>query len=114
MASIFRRALSSGALSQFSKSLGIQSSLEKLAHMRVTGQSGAGLVKATMSSNGKIESLVIDDLVKTKSPNAIEDLVREAINDAVEKVDAEVERVTNEEMRKVATDPNAMKVRIIA
>jgi DNA-binding protein YbaB len=67
-----------------------------------------------MNSNGKIESLVIDDLVKTKSPNAIEDLVREAINDAVEKVDAEVERVTNEEMRKVATDPNAMKVRILS
>jgi DNA-binding protein YbaB len=67
-----------------------------------------------MNSNGKIESLVIDDLVKTKSPNAIEDLVREAINDAVEKVDAEVERVTNEEMRKVATDPTAMKVRVLS
>jgi nucleoid-associated protein EbfC len=71
---------------------------EKLAGMEVTGQSGAGMVKATLNGKSELRSLKIDpSLVDPNEVEVLEDLVVAAVNDAKVKVEASVA----EEMKQV-------------
>lgn len=70
----------------------------RLDQTEVTGQSGGGLVQATLTGKGQLRRLKIDpSLVKPEEVEVIEDLVVAAVNDARQRVDAMV----SEEMGKL-------------
>ena len=61
---------------------------EKLVEVEVTGQSGGGMVKATLNGKGAVKAVKIDpSLVNPAETEVLEDLVVAAINDAKAKVD---------------------------
>ena len=71
---------------------------EKLGQLEVTGQSGAGMVKATLNGKSELRALKIDpSLVDPGEVEVLEDLVVAAVNDAKGKVEAAVA----EEMKQV-------------
>ena len=61
---------------------------EELASIEVEGQSGAGLVKVTMSCKHVVKRIAIDPSVLGEDKDMLEDLVMAAVNDAVTKADA--------------------------
>lgn len=75
----------------------MQKSQEELATIEVTGQSGAGLVKVTMTCNHSVRRVEIDESLMQDDKEMIEDLVAAAINDAVRKV----QETTKEKMASV-------------
>jgi DNA-binding YbaB/EbfC family protein len=71
---------------------------EKLGQLEVTGQSGAGMVTATLNGKSELRSLKIDpSLVDPNDVEVMEDLIVAAVNDAKAKVEARVA----EEMKQV-------------
>ena len=71
---------------------------EKLGQLEVTGQSGAGMVKATLNGKSELRRLKIDpSLVDPNEVEVMEDLIVAAVNDARSKVETAVA----EEMKKV-------------
>lgn len=66
----------------------MQEAQEELAKMEVTGESGAGLVKVTMTGKHEVRNVVIDPSVFEEDREFAEDLVAAAVNDAVQRVDA--------------------------
>ncbi len=71
---------------------------EELDRLEVEGQSGAGLVKATMSAKGDLRSLKIDpSLLSPNDAEMVSDLVVAAVADAREKANARAQ----EEMSKI-------------
>ncbi len=66
---------------------------EQLAQIEVEGQSGAGMVKVTMTCGHAVRRVSIDDSVMDDK-EMLEDLVAAAINDAMRRV----EEVTKERM----------------
>ncbi len=64
-----------------------------LAALEVSGQSGGGLVKATLSGKGDVKALKIDpSLMKPDEAEIVEDLIIAAIADAKGKAEAEMQR----------------------
>jgi DNA-binding YbaB/EbfC family protein len=61
---------------------------EQLATVEVEGQSGAGLVKLTMTCRYDVKRVSIDDSLLKDDKDMLEDLVAAAFNDAVRKVEA--------------------------
>ncbi len=61
---------------------------DQLAQMEVEGQSGAGLVKVTMSCKNDVKRVVIDPSLLGDDKDMLEDLVAAAFNDAVRKAEA--------------------------
>jgi DNA-binding YbaB/EbfC family protein len=61
---------------------------EQLAMIEVEGQSGAGLVKVTMTCKHAVKRVVIDPSLLGDDKDMLEDLVAAAINDAVRKAEA--------------------------
>ncbi|GAC28532.1 YbaB/EbfC family nucleoid-associated protein [Brumicola pallidula] len=59
---------------------------DELATLEVTGESGAGLVKVTMSCNHNVRRVDIDASLMEDDKEMIEDLVAAATNDAVRRV----------------------------
>jgi DNA-binding YbaB/EbfC family protein len=59
---------------------------DELATLEVTGESGAGLVKVTMSCNHNVRRVDIDVSLMQDDKEMIEDLVAAATNDAVRRV----------------------------
>jgi nucleoid-associated protein EbfC len=71
---------------------------EKLASLEVTGQSGGGMVVATLGGKGDVRRVKIDkSLVDPNDVEVLEDLLVAALNDARAKVDA----VTADQMREM-------------
>src|SRR3546814_21045598 len=71
---------------------------EKLGQLEVTGQSGAGMVKATLNGKSELRGLKIDpSLVDPSEVEVMEDRIVAAVNDAKAKVEVAVA----EEMKKV-------------
>ena len=60
---------------------------EEIAAMEVTGESGGGMVKVTMSGKHEVKRVQIEPQVAAEDREMLEDLVAAAINDAVHKVD---------------------------
>ena len=61
---------------------------EELATIEVEGQSGAGLVKVTMTCKHVVKRISIDPSLLAEDKDMLEDLVMAAVNDAVAKADA--------------------------
>ena len=70
---------------------------DSLGKIRVHGESGAGLVKATVSGKKQLISIDIDNsLMKSDDKGILQDLIVAAVN----KANDEAEVVAKEEMRK--------------
>ena len=82
---------------------------DELALMEVTGESGAGLVKVTMTCKHDVKRIVIDPSLLAEDKDMLEDLVAAAFNAAVRKA----EEASNEKMGKIAVHmpnlPGGMK-----
>ena len=77
----------------------MQSELEQ---SEVQGQSGAGLVKVTLTAKGTMKSIAIDpSLLKSDEGEILEDLIVTAHEDARKKA----ERVMEEKMKSVTASP---------
>lgn len=64
---------------------------EKVLQMEISGQSGGGMVRATLNGKGEIKKLKIDpQIVNPAEIEMLEDLVAAAINDARNKVEEKV------------------------
>ena len=61
---------------------------DELAKTEVEGQSGAGLVKVTITCAFQVHKVTIDPSLLTEDKDMVEDLVMAAMNDAVAKAQA--------------------------
>jgi DNA-binding YbaB/EbfC family protein len=61
---------------------------EELAKMEIVGESGAGLVKVTMTGKHEVRGVRIDASLLDEDKDMLEDLVAAAVNDAVHKVES--------------------------
>ena len=66
----------------------LQKAQEEIANMEVTGESGAGLVKVTMTGRHDVKRVVIDPSLLKEDREMLEDLVAAAINDANRRVES--------------------------
>ncbi|HFB65618.1 MAG TPA: YbaB/EbfC family nucleoid-associated protein [Aeromonadales bacterium] len=60
---------------------------EEVANMEVSGESGAGMVKITMTGRHDVKRVEIDDSLLSEDKEILEDLIAAAVNDAVRKVE---------------------------
>ena|SRR5438270_11898191 len=82
---------------------------EELASIEVEGQSGAGLVKVTMTCKHDVKRVVIDPSLLADDKDMLEDLVAAAFNDGVRRA----EQVSSEKMAKITAGmplPPGMKM----
>ncbi len=82
---------------------------EELARAEVTGESGAGLVKVTMTGRHDVKRVELDDSVMEEDKEMLEDLLAAAVNDAVRKI----EQNSQEHMSKMTSGmglPPGMKL----
>lgn len=63
----------------------MQKAQDELAKIRVTGESGAGMVKLTMTAQHEVVEMNLDDELLKESKEVIEDLIKAALNDANQK-----------------------------
>jgi DNA-binding YbaB/EbfC family protein len=61
---------------------------EELATIEVEGQSGAGMVKVTMTCRHDVKRVMIDGSLLKDDKDMLEDLIAAAMNDAVRRVEA--------------------------
>ncbi|TQV87373.1 YbaB/EbfC family nucleoid-associated protein [Aliikangiella coralliicola] len=67
----------------------MQKAQEDVASLEVVGESGAGLVKVSMTGRHDVTKIEIDDGLLSDEKEILEDLIAAAVNDAVRKVEAE-------------------------
>ncbi len=87
----------------------MQKAQEEIANMEVTGESGAGLVKITMTGRHDVKSVTIDPTLIGDDKDMLEDLIAAAVNDA----NRRVESMTQEKMSGLAAGmdlPAGMKL----
>ena len=65
----------------------LQKAQEDLAKAEVTGESGAGLVKVTMTGRHDVKKVSIDPSLLQEDKEMLEDLIAAAINDAVRRIE---------------------------
>lgn len=77
----------------------LQEMQEKFKDMNVTGESGGGMVKVSMTCAGEVKSIEIDpSLIKADGKEVLEDLVTAAINNANEAKEARIKSETQKMM----------------
>ena len=70
----------------------MQKAQEELASLEVTGESGGGLVKVTMTGRHEARRVQIDDsLVGGDDKEMLEDLIAAAINDAAHRIESQTQ-----------------------
>ena len=69
----------------------MQKAQEEMASLTVTGESGAGLVKITMTGKHQIRALEIDPSLYGDDREMLEDLLIAAFNDAIRRVEQTVQ-----------------------
>ena len=82
---------------------------EEMAKLTVTGESGAGMVKITMTCQHQVQALEIDESLIGDDKEMLEDLIIAAFNDAIRRV----EKTIQEQFSGVASDlslPPGMKL----
>ena len=87
----------------------MQKMQEELTGLEVEGQSGAGLVKVTMTCKHDVKRVVIDPSLLADDKDMLEDLVAAAFNDGVRRA----EQVSSEKMAKITAGmplPPGMKM----
>ncbi|MEY3713799.1 MAG: hypothetical protein RL321_1419 [Pseudomonadota bacterium] len=67
----------------------MQKAQEEIAQLEVTGESGGGMVKVTMTGKHEVKRVQIEPAVIGEDREMLEDLVAAAINDAVRRVESE-------------------------
>jgi DNA-binding YbaB/EbfC family protein len=65
----------------------MQKAQEELANSEVMGESGAGLVKVTMTGRHDVKRVELDDSMMSEEKELLEDLLAAAVNDAVRKIE---------------------------
>ena len=66
----------------------MQKAQEELQNMEVTGESGAGMVKVTMTGKHDLKKVNIDPSLLEDDKDLLEDLIAAAVNDANRKVES--------------------------
>jgi nucleoid-associated protein EbfC len=75
----------------------IKEAQESLVHVKATGESGGGMVKAIVNGKKQLVSLEVDPtLIKSEDKDIMQDLIVAAVNKASE----EAEVLAKEELRK--------------
>lgn len=69
----------------------MQKAQEEMGNLTVTGESGGGMVKITMTCKHEIRSLEIDDALVGDDKDMLEDLIIAAFNDSVRRVEKTVQ-----------------------
>jgi len=69
----------------------MQKAQEEMSSLTVTGASGAGLVRITMTCKHELKNLEIDDSLIGDDKEMLEDLIIAAFNDAVRRVEKTVQ-----------------------
>jgi DNA-binding YbaB/EbfC family protein len=64
---------------------------EQLAAIEIEGQSGAGMVKVTMTCRHNVKRVAIDQSLLGEDKEMLEDLITAAINNAVRKVETAIQ-----------------------
>ena len=64
---------------------------EEMASITVTGESGAGMVRITMTCQHQVKSVEIDDSLVGEDKDMLEDLIVAAFNDSIRKVEKTVQ-----------------------
>lgn len=64
-----------------------QDAQSELKNLKVLGESGAGLVKISMTGRHDVSSVSLDQSLLSEDKEVIEDLVAAAVNDAVRKLE---------------------------
>jgi len=77
----------------------MQKQQEQLANAEVTGESGAGMVKVTMTGRHDVRGVQIDPSLLSEDKEILEDLLAAAVNDAVRRV----ENLNKENMANMAS-----------
>ena len=76
----------------------LQRAQQEIANLQVTGESGGGMAKVTMTGKHQVVRVNLDaSIISSDDKEMLEDLVAAAVNDAVQKV----ERVSQEKMSSV-------------
>ncbi len=65
----------------------MQKAQEEMADLTVVGESGAGMVRITMTCKHEVRGLEIDDTLVGDDKDMLEDLIIAAFNDAVRRVE---------------------------
>lgn len=65
----------------------MQKAQEEIAKSEVTGESGAGLIKVTMTGRHDVKKVDIDPSLMSEDKDILEDLLAAAVNDAVRRVE---------------------------
>ncbi|HNQ91678.1 MAG TPA: YbaB/EbfC family nucleoid-associated protein [Alphaproteobacteria bacterium] len=82
---------------------------EELNEMEVDGQSGAGLVRVTMTCKGNMKALTIDpSLIDPAEKEVLEDLIKAACNDARNKADQKLADETQKAMADMGLPPGLL------
>jgi DNA-binding YbaB/EbfC family protein len=69
----------------------MQKAQEEMARLTVTGESGAGMVRITMTCKHEVKNLEIDESLVGDDKEMLEDLIIAAFNDAVRRVEKTVQ-----------------------
>ena len=69
----------------------MQKAQEEMVNLTVTGESGAGIVRITLTCKHEVRALEIDDSLVGDDKEMLEDLIVAAFNDAVRKVEKTVQ-----------------------
>jgi len=64
---------------------------EEMASLTVVGESGAGMVRITMTCQHQVQAVEIDDSLVGDDKEMLEDLITAAFNDAIRKVEKTVQ-----------------------
>ncbi|HSG88896.1 MAG TPA: YbaB/EbfC family nucleoid-associated protein [Pseudomonadales bacterium] len=59
----------------------------EIAALTVVGESGAGLVRVTMTGRHDVQRVEIDPSLMAEEPSMLEDLLAAAVNDAVRRIE---------------------------
>jgi DNA-binding YbaB/EbfC family protein len=69
----------------------MQKAQEEMAQLTVTGESGGGMVKITMTCKHEVRALEIDDSLIGDDKDMLEDLIIAAFNNAISRVERTVQ-----------------------
>lgn len=65
----------------------MQEAQEALGALEVTGESGAGMIRVTMTGRHDVRNVDIDPSLLSEDREVLEDLIAAAVNDAVRRVE---------------------------
>ncbi len=98
-----------GGGNMMKQAMALQANMKKaqdeIANMEVTGESGGGMVKVTMTGKHEVKRVQIEPQVASEDREMLEDLIAAAFNDAVNKADAASQARMNSVMSGINLPP---------